>query len=317
MKTRVLGKDGPHVPILCFGAMPISGQMGPVPEERAIATVHAALDAGMTFIDTAEGYETSESLIGKAIKGKRHQVFLATKLSGDDHSPEHIARALRNSLQALGTDYVDLYQLHRHSPRWPIAQTMEQLVRLRDGGEVRYIGISNFSAEHTLEALKYGPIQSSQPRYNMLYREAEGSIFPCCSRNGIGVITHSVLMKGLLSGKYRTGHRFPLSDPWHGHDVFSGETFEEVSRITGRLNCWAKDRGRDLVELAIAWTLAHPAVTSAIVGAKTPEQVYHNAAAAEWTLTESDLAEIDTIQGELRLPGAGEWLPRPSDGLVA
>ena len=193
---------------------------------------------------------------------------------------------------------------------------MENLVRLRDGGKIRYIGISNFTAEQTLEALEYGPVHSSQPRYNMLYREAEGSILPCCLQNGIGVIPHSTLAKGLLSGKYRPGHKFSPDDLRNGVGMFMGDTFERVSHVTDRLNEWASAHGRDLVQLGIAWTLAHPAITSAIVGARTPEQVYLNARAADWRLSEADLREIDGIQGDLRLPGAGEWLPGLTDGVV-
>jgi aryl-alcohol dehydrogenase-like predicted oxidoreductase len=274
--------------------------MGGVSEQQAIATVQAAVDAGMTFIDTAESYRTSESLIGKALRGRRHEVFLATKLSGD-HSPGHMARAIENSLKALGTDYVDLYQLHGPQPKWPIGQTMQDLFRLRDAGKIRYIGISNFSAEQTLEALKHGPIHSSQPRYSMLFRDAEESVLPCCLENGIGVIPHSVLAKGLLTGRYRPGHDFPSDDERSSSPHFGEETFSRAFEITERLKQWAADHGRDLVQLAIAWTLAHPAVTSSIVGAKSPEQARHNARAADWSLTETDLKEIDEIQEDLRL----------------
>ena len=163
----------------------------------------AAIEVGMSFIDTAEGYETSESVLGKALKGQRDKVFLATKLSGQDHSMEHMKRAIENSLRSLDTDHIDLYQLHSPQQHWPIEQTMEGLLRLRDEGKIRYIGISNFSAKQTEEALKYGPIHSSQPRYNMVFREAEESVLPCCLKNEIGVIPHSVLAKGLLGGKHR------------------------------------------------------------------------------------------------------------------
>ena len=186
METRQLGPDGPHVPIICFGALPIGGIMGGVPEEQSIAAVQAAIDAGMTFIDTAEAYRESESLIGKAIKGRRHELFLATKLSRHNHSSEHIDQAIENSLKALGTDYIDLYQIHHPpQPQWPIEGTMEHLLQLRDSGKIRYIGVCNFSAEQTVEALKYGPIHSSQPLYSMLYREAESSVLPCAWRTGL------------------------------------------------------------------------------------------------------------------------------------
>ena len=294
METRQLGENGPQVSVICFGAWPIGGGMGTVSEGQAIATVRAAMDLGMTFIDTAEFYRSSESLIGKAVEGRRHEVFLATKLSGD-HSPDHMARAVENSLRALGTDYIDLYQLHEPQPDWPIQQTMERLLRLRGSGKIRAIGISNFSAEQTSEAFQHGPIQSSQPRYSLLFREAEESILPRCQENGIGVIPHSVLAKGLLTGRYRPGHSFPAEDERSLADNFRGDTFQGALQVAARLNEWAHDHGRDVAQLAIAWTLAHPAVTSSIVGAKSPEQVQHNAKAADWKLTESDLGEIDDL----------------------
>ena len=303
MKTRALGSGGPQVPVICFGAWPIGGALGAVPEDQAIAAVRAAVEVGMSFMDTAEGYSASESIIGKTIRGRRHEVFLATKLSGD-HSPEHMARAVENSLKALGTDYIDLYQLHSPKPRWPTEQTMGHLLRLRDSGKIRYIGVSNFSAEQTLEALRYGPVHSSQPLYNMLQREAEESVLPCCVDNGVGVLPYSPLGKGLLTGRYRPGHRFEPEDirSQDRISVWQGDNFRRIFEVTQRLERWALDHGRDLVQLAIAWTLAHPAVTSSIVGAKSPEQVYHNAKAADWGLTADDLKEIDEVQGDLRLP---------------
>ncbi len=301
METRPLGKDGPQVSVVCFGAWPISGSMGAVPEDQAIAAVQAAMDTGMTFIDTAEGYRASESIIGKAIRGRRDQAFLATKLSGNDHSREHAERAIDNSLKALSTDYVDLYQIHNPKSQWPIEQTMENFLRLRDAGKIRYIGISNFSAEQTLEALKYGPIHSSQPVYNMFHRSLEDTVLPGCLDNGIGVIVFSPLGKGLLTGRYGPGHRFASNDERSRMRDFQPGTFDRIIKVADSLKEWAEDHGRDIVQLAIAWTLAHPAVTSAIVGAKSPEQVYHNARAADWRLTESDLAELDEVQGDLHL----------------
>ena len=303
METRPLGENGPQVPVICFGAWPLGGGMGSVAEDHAIAAVRAALDVGMTFIDTAQSYRASQSLIGKAIRGRRHEVFLATKVSLS-HAPEHIAEAIEDSLKALGTDYVDLYQLHSPKPKWPIEQTMEHLLRLRDAGKIKYIGLSNYSVEQTLEAMKYGPIHSSQPLYNMLHRDVEESLLPFCLEHGIGVLPYSPLAKGLLSGRYKPGHRFSAEDERSGGgrvNVFQGEGFKRTFEVTERLKKWAADHGRDLVHLAIAWTLAHPAVTSSIVGAKTPEQVYHNARAADWRLSEQDLAEIDELQGDFRL----------------
>lgn len=311
METRALGKNGPQVPVMCFGAWALDGGYGAVEAAQAVATIRAAIDAGITFIDTAEGYGASESLVGEGIRGRRHEVFLATKLSGD-HSPEHIARAFDASLQALGTDYIDLYQLHHPKPEWPVAETLGHLLRLRDAGKIRYIGVSNFSGAQLLEAHHHGPIHSCQPRYSMLFRGAEQSILPTCLTNGIGVIPYTVLAKALLTGRYRPGHQFPEDDQRSTLGIFAGNTFERTFEVTEMLRRWALDNGRDLIQLAIAWVLANPAVTSAIVGGKSPEQVRHNVKAVDWRLSPGDLREIDEIQGDLRLYDL-EFLDGPQD----
>ena len=304
MNTKRMGRDGPEVPVVCFGTWPLGGAYGAVEEQQAIATVHAAMDAGLTFFDTAEGYG-SEAIIGKAIKGRRHGLFLATKLSGDDHSTQYMERTIENSLRALGTDYADLYQLHRASKR-PIEDTMADLLRLREAGKIRYIGISNFSAEQIEEAVQHGPIHSDQPRYSILFREVEEDILPACLANGVGVMAHSVLAKGLLAGRYRPGHQFPPDDERHYWPLFQGESFRRTFAVTERLKEWAADQGRDLVQLAIAWPVAaHPAVYTSIVGGRRPEQLRHIAMAGDWKLTQQDLCEIDDIQGNHRLRFVG------------
>ncbi len=304
METRQLGKGGPQVPALCFGTWALSGGYGAVAKDQAVSAVRAAIDAGITFIDTAEGYGNSESLVGEGIRGRRDRVFLATKLSGD-HSPEHVGRAIGNSLRALGTDHVDLYQLHGYKAQWPIEKTMGHLLRLREAGKIRYIGVSNFNAEQMQEALAPGPVASAQPRYSMLFRGAEESVLPFCLKKGIGVIPYTVLAKGLLTGRYHPGHQFPEDDQRSKLGIFSGASFERTFDVTERLKAWAKDHGRDLLHLAIAWVLANPAVSSAIVGGKSPEQVNHVARAADWKLSAAEMAEIEAIQGDLRLYDLG------------
>ncbi|TFH42016.1 MAG: aldo/keto reductase, partial [Lysobacterales bacterium] len=263
-------------------------------------TVHAAIDSGINFIDTAEGYRTSESVLGKALVGKRDQVILATKLSGD-HSLEHMNQAIENSLRALGTDYIDLYQLHAPKPEYPIEQTMGGLLRLKEQGKIRYIGVSNFSAEQHAEALQYGHVDSSQPMYSMLVRTAGEAVLPFCESHGIGVIVHSPLAKGLLTGKYAQDHKFPEDDERSWMAAFQKERFANALSVAEKLKVWAEARDHTLVELAIAWTLANTAVTSCIVGAKTPEQVRQNAKAAQWVLTSEELQQIDQIQGDFRI----------------
>ena len=302
MEKRELGKGGPEVSAIAFGAWPIGGGLGNVPEQQGIAAVEAAIEVGMTFIDTAEGYQSSEAVVGKAIAGRRDEVFLATKLSGSDHSAAHTASAFENSLRALGTDYIDLYQIHSPSPSWPIAETMENMLALQVTGKVRYIGVSNFSPEQTAEAMQYGTIHSSQPRYNLMWRDLEDDVLPYCLQNGIGVIPHSVLSKGVLGGKHKPGHRFAQDDERRLFNFFRGDVFEQAYAVAQRLDEWARDNGRDIVQLAIAWVLANPAVSSALVGAKSPEQVHHNAKAADWRLTTADLQEIETLMDGFRMP---------------
>lgn len=302
MESRLLGRNGPEVPVLCLGTWPLGGGYGYLPRDRVISTIHAAINSGMNFVDTAEGYENSEHLLGIALKGRRSRVFLATKLTGD-HSTEHMFSAIENSLRSLQTDYIDLYQLHSPRPDRPIEETMDDLLKLKKEGKIRYIGVSNFSADQHIEAFKAGPINSSQPRYNMLFRSAEESILTTCRDMGVGVIVHSPLAKGMLTGKYIPGHRFPPDDERNLHSVFQTTKFKAAQPYLQKLVGWAADHGHNIAELAIAWTLANPAVTSSIVGAKTPEQVVANLEAANWYLTSTDLAEIEGIFEGFSLDG--------------
>ena len=300
MRSRLLGRHGPQVPVICLGAWPLGGGMGELCEKQVIDTVHASLDCGVAFIDTAEGYRTSEAVLGKALVGRRENVFLATKLSGD-HSLEHMNRAIENSLRTLRTDYIDLYQLHHPQPEFPMGQTMGALLRLKEQGKIRYIGVSNFSAEQHAEALRFGPLDSSQPMYNMLVRTAEEAVLPFCREHGVGVIVHSSLAKGLLTGSYTPDFKYPPDDERSWMAAFQGERFASALSVAKQLEEWAEEKGHDLIHLAIAWVLANTAVTSCIVGAKTPEQAAHNAEAAQWVLTPDDLREIEQIQGDYRI----------------
>ena len=290
--TRQLGRGGPTVPVICFGAWPLGGGMGAVEEEQGIRTVHAAIDAGVTFIDTAEMYRTSESTLGKALKGKRDQVFLASKLSGD-HSAQHTHDAVEASLSQLGTDHLDLYQIHSPKPQWPIEETMAELVKLQEQGKVVHLGVSNFNAGQTAEAAQFGRIQSSQPHYSMIFRQAEADPLPFCIDNGIGVMVYSPIGRGLLTGKYRADHKFSADDTRSSHPSLTVEKRQAAAQICDRLEPFAKDHGYTLAQLAVAWTLAHPAVTAAICGAKTPEQAVENAKAGEWRLSSEDVAFIE------------------------
>ena len=290
--TRTLGRGGPEVTVICLGAWPLGGGYGPIDEGQAIRTVHAALDAGANFIDTAEGYRSSEATLGKALAGRREGVILATKLSSD-HSRQHIREAVENSLRRLRTDYLDLYQIHRPRPQWPIADTMAELVKLQEEGKVRYLGLSNFDVEQSAEALAHGPITSSQPRYSMLFRGIEQDLLPYCLEQGIGVMVYAPIARGLLTGKYRADHSFSRDDNRSANPELSQGARDTAVEICNRLTPWARDHGYTMAQLAIAWTLAHPAVTSAICGARTPEQAVENCEAGRWRLSEADMSEIE------------------------
>lgn len=295
VEYRQLGKDGPQVPVLGLGAWPIGGGMGQVDEPTAIATIRAAIDHGITLIDTAQAYRTSEATIGKALKhGYRDGCFLATKVSGN-YSRGGIRSAMDNSLRALDVDYVDLYQIHSWNPDHPIKESMETMARLQEEGKTRSIGVSNFNAEQMRQALQVARFHSNQPPYNMFYREIEQQDIPFCEREGIGILAHSPLAKGLLTGKYTPESTFPATDERSGSPRFQGETFARYLSVADRLKGVAHDKGISLVQLAIAWLLRLPAVTCVLVGAKHPAQVEEHVGAAGVTFSDDELARIEAI----------------------
>ena len=216
MESRRLGTNGPVIPAITFGAWPIGGGLGEVERATAIATVRRALEIGNTAIDTAEYYRNSEDILGEALAGyPRERVFLATKVSAEPFAPARIRQALEHSLRALRTDYVDLYQLHRFPSDVPLEEALRGLVDARDAGLARWVGVSNFSVEQLERCAGY-PIQSLQPRLNVFQPEAARDLLPYCAQHGIGVVVHSPLAKGLLTGRYRPGHRFAPDDERSG-----------------------------------------------------------------------------------------------------
>ena len=298
MQTRQLGKNGPEVSAIGLGAWPIGGGLGRVEEEKGIAIVRAAIDNGITLVDTAQGYRTSEETLGKALKdGYRERCFLATKVSGD-YSRRGIEQAIADSLRKLDVDHVDLYQIHGWNPKYPIEESMEAMARLQEQGKARFIGVSNFDARQMEQAYETAPFQSNQPRYPMFDRGIEPEDIPCCERMGIGILAHSTLGKGLLTGRYRAGHRFPEDDERSGFPQFQGEAFARYCALADRLSEVAADKGISLVQLAIAWVLRLPAVTCALVGAKSVAQVKEHVSATEVVLTDGELDRIDAILAE-------------------
>jgi aryl-alcohol dehydrogenase-like predicted oxidoreductase len=284
------------VSALGFGAWPIGGGMGAVEEATAITTIHAALDAGITLIDTSDNYRGSEGLIGRTLRGgRRARAFIATKVSRD-YSPQAIRAVMENSLRELQTECVDLYQIHGWNPEHPIAESMVTMAALQREGKTRFIGVSNFNVEQMRAAQASAPFQTLQPRYNLFDRQIEAEIAPFCAREGIGILVHSPLGKGLLTGRYRPGHVFPAEDERSQFPRFQGETLARYAAVTDRLLAEvARPRGLSLVQLAVGWTLRLPAVSVCLVGAKSPDQVREHVGAQGWQLSEEELRRIDAI----------------------
>ena len=281
-----------------------------IDEGDSARVVHAALDAGITFFDTADIYGSTESevLLGRALAGRRDSVVIATKFGmkidagRDGARPEYVRRAAEDSLRRLGTDRIDLYQLHQPDPAVPIADTLGALEDLVRAGKVREIGCSNFSAGQLRDAraaCEPGAAQfvSVQNELSLLHREAEREVLPECGRLGIKFLPYFPLASGLLTGKYRRGEPAPaetrLSQSWASRRFFTDDRLATVDA----LSAFARSRGRSILELAVSWLAARPIVASVIAGATSADQVRANAAAAGWQLTESDRAEVDRITG--------------------
>lgn len=259
MQHRQLGKDGPEVPAIGLGAWPIGGGMGQVAEQEAVAIVRTAIDSGITLVDTAQAYRTSEATLGRALKdGYRARCFLATKVSGR-YSRKDIDAAIENSLRMLDVDCVDLYQIHGWNPDYPIEESMEAMARLQAQGKARYIGVSNFSAAQMRQAYRTAPFQSNQPWYNLLDRGIEAEDIPFCGRMGIGILAHSPLGKGLLTGRYRPGHRFPEDDERSRMPRFQGDLFARYCAVAEQLKGVASDNEVPAVPRAVYEGLPGPA----------------------------------------------------------
>ena len=280
-------------------------------EQTSVSVIDHAIDQGINFIDTADIYDRghSEEFIGKAIKNKRHRVSIATKFGGpmgdgpNDRggSRHYVHKAVDASLRRLQTDYIDLYQMHFPDATTPIEETLRALDDIVRAGKVRYIGCSNFTGWQLCEALwtsktsNLSSFVTVQPRYNLMDRQIEGELVPCCQAYGIGVIPYSPLAGGFLTGKYRKGEEPPdgrLSQQMSASSgLFKDANWDKLAK----LDHFATERGHTVLELAIAWLLSRPWLSTVIAGARRTEQVTSNVTAAGWKLTPEEVAEIDTM----------------------
>jgi aryl-alcohol dehydrogenase-like predicted oxidoreductase len=268
-------------------------------DDASIDTIRASLDAGINTIDTAPVYGNghSEEIVGKAIKGrKREDIIIATKCgidivgkTGRNSSPELLYKEIDASLKRLGTDYVDLYQVHWPDPNTPLEETFTALSKIVESGKVRYVGVSNYSPEQMEEASKYCEIVSLQPPYSLLQREIEDEILPYCIEKGIGVLSYGSIGAGALTGKFKTRPIFNDDDRRDKfYDFFSEENWPKTAALVDVLREIADSRGKPVVHVAINWVLKQEGITVALVGARTPEQAIMNAGAGEWSLSDEE-----------------------------
>jgi aryl-alcohol dehydrogenase-like predicted oxidoreductase len=309
MEYRRLGHSGLQVSVIGLGTNNFGPRIDYPAAERVLLQ---AVDTGINFIETSNTYGEgeAETFIGKALRGHRAQVLLATKVAsnmGDGPnmhggSRKHIIEQIELSLRRLQTDYLDLYQIHYYDPFTPLEETLRTMDSLVQQGKVRYVGCSNFAAWQvaeamgTAKALGIEPLISVEPEYSMLKRAIEKELLPCCTRYNVGILPYFPLASGFLTGKYRRGQRpeagTRLAAQTHrATTLLTPENFD----VLEKLEAFAAARSRPLVELAFAWLLAHPQVSSVIAGATTPDQITANARAVDWHLSTAEMDELDGI----------------------
>jgi len=317
MEYRQLGHSGLRVSALTLGTMTFGGRghwtrVGATEVDTATRQVDMCLDAGVNLIDTADVYSEglSEEVVGKTLKGRRDRVLIATKARfamGDGPndaglSRHHLIRACEASLRRLGTDYIDLFQVHEWDGHTPLEETLSALDHLVDSGKVRYIGCSNFAAWHIMKALGISERKnlqrfiSQQIYYSLQARDAEYELVPVALDQGVGILVWSPLAGGLLSGKYRRGQDMPegsrhLTD-WNEPPVHDEDQLYDIVEVLVEI---AEARGVSAAQVALAWTLGRPGIATVVVGARTEEQLADNLGAADLTLGDDERARLDEV----------------------
>jgi aryl-alcohol dehydrogenase-like predicted oxidoreductase len=307
MKTRTLGPNGPEVSAIGLGCMGMSAFYGGGDEAQSIAVIHRALDLGVTLLDTAEMYgpHTNEVLVGKALKGRRDQAFLATKFGigynadrtrlAVDGRPENVRRAIEGSLQRLGVDHVDLYYLHRVDPDTPIEDTVGAMAELVQEGKVRFLGLSEAAPGTLRKAHATHPITALQTEYSLWSREPEDELFATVRELGIGFVPYSPLGRGFLSGDIRSIDDLAPDDFRRTNPRFMGENFQKNLDLVEAVKTIAADKGVTAAQLALAWVLAQGDDLVPIPGTRRIPTLEQNAAAVDLVLTPEDLARIDAV----------------------
>jgi len=329
MEYRRLGKSGLKLPVVCYGAWAIGGWMwGGTDDDAAVRAIRKAIDLGITCIDTAPiyGMGHSERIVGKAIAGRRDEVTIATKcgvrwdvVKGhhvfdskmNDGTPVQIRRFLgaesikkecEESLQRLGIEVIDLYQCHQPDPTTPVEESWDAMLELQKEGKVRAIGVSNFTVEMMEKCLSRGPVASDQPLYNPLERDIEKDILPFCIENDIGVLAYSPMTQGLMTGKVTMDRKFPEDDVRSHKPWCKPENRQRVLEMLKKIQPIADGHKATLAQVTINWVISQKGLTAALVGARNEKQVEENARAADFRLTEDELATIRNAVEELGGP---------------
>jgi len=306
METRRLGPL--TVPALGLGCMGMSEFYGPTDEAEAIATIHRSIELGITLLDTADMYGpfTNEELVGRAIRGRRAEVVLATKcgivrdperrtIRALNGRPDYIRQACDASLRRLGVDHVDLYQLHRVDPNVPIEESVGAMAELVRAGKTRAIGLSEAGPNTLRRAAKVHPIASLQTEYSLLTRDAETEVLPTCRELGVGFLAYSPLGRGLLTGRYRKRADFSPDDYRHYSPRFAEGAFERNVALVERAAELARRKGCTVAQLALAWLLAQGPEVVPIPGTKSRRRLEENAGALGVTLSRAELAELEVL----------------------
>jgi aryl-alcohol dehydrogenase-like predicted oxidoreductase len=302
MQARLLGKTDIRLSPIIMGTWQTgkSGWTG-IDDAQSEKAVRAAMDAGITTFDTAEVYGNghSEKVLGKAIGNRRDEVRILSKVFSNHLKYDQVVAACNRSLKNLGTDYLDLYQIHwppgsfRAKPV-PMEETMRALTDLRDQGKIRAIGVSNFSLEQLETISEMGPIESLQPPYSLFWRHVEPDTLAWCKKNRITVLAYSPMAQGVLTGKFGPDHRFEKGDHRSGNRLFQSDVYPHVQKALEALRPMAEKKGITMAQLALAWVIAKPGVC-AIAGARNADQSADNARAADVRLTDAELKEMDRI----------------------
>ena len=305
-----LGMTGLKVSPVAFGTWQLGGEWGAFDEDDGIAAIRQARGLGINLFDTAQGYGfgASERLLGRALRddldNRREEVVIATKgglrMTDDglvrDSSPAWLRSGVEDSLRALETDHIDIYQVHWPDSKVPFSETAAALQELVDEGRIRHVGVSNFDAAQMAEFAQTRPVETVQPPYDLFRRDIEPELLPYAQEHDIGVLVYGPLAHGLLSGAMHTDTSFAEADWRSASPVFTGTAFSRNLEVVEQLKRFAAEQlGCSVAQLAVAWTLANPAVNVAIVGARHPKHIEESLAAAELSLSQTDLEQIDRI----------------------